>query len=94
MVDIVSIGWFARRLLKKKRGNDGSCLESHRLNGGSFAISCIETTETLCEVLAALSTWELEHILAPFCDGFVSVIDILDELISRAPLEFRGRHQG
>ena len=80
MVDIVAIGRLSGWLLKKERGDDCCCLERYRLNGGPFPISCIETAETLCEMFAALSAWELEDVLSPFCGDFISTIDIFDEL--------------
>ena len=78
-------------MLKKKWSDDGSCFEGDAFERGPFTIRHKQAAEGLSEVLPTVSAWELEDVLAPFCDCFVRALDILDEVvgISRSPFESR-----
>jgi hypothetical protein len=76
-------------LLEQQWRKDCGCFEGDALHWGPFAIGCEEATERLREVLATLTTWKLEHVLAPARDSFVGSLNILDEVgaIASAPFE-------
>ena len=75
--------------MKKKWCDDGSCFERDAFERGSFAVGGEEFAEGLCEVLATVSAWKLENVLAPLRDDFIGAFDILDKVrcLTRTPLE-------
>ena len=67
-------------MLEKEWCEDGSSFEGDTLDWRPFAIRDKEVTEGLSELFPTVSTWKLENILSPFCDNFISVVDIFDKV--------------